>query len=255
MAQAGIRVLTTREFRRMDSLSGELRVVGGSRRRRGVRWPHRRASCLPAQADKSPVVLAGTDAASRADVGGSAETSQAHAASHATDADPAKTRAADSRRAPEPKDVKIRLWFADETARTTNLSSNQIAQNPGLAQQPDREPAPKEDTSSEKNKTAPQPSSSGGNEGNEKAIESLWEERVHLDGGDDLPPDAPGFVDAVNEYVDLVRLADSFLRERDEKSSKSLLEKLLEMKYGKGGKAELGGVRQIICDLPGPVRE
>jgi hypothetical protein len=83
----------------------------------------------------------------------------------------------------------------------------------------------------------------------------LWDERAHLDGGGELPADGPGFVDAVNEYVDLVRLTDSLLRERDEKSSKSLLEKLLEMKYGKGAKTDAAGVRPIVYDVPEPVRE
>ena len=53
-----------------------------------------------------------------------------------------------------------------------------------------------------------------------------------VDGGNSLPTDRPGFVDAVNAHIDMVRATELSLRGRDEKSTKSLLELLLEMKYG-----------------------
>lgn len=219
------RTITMADFRRMDLLSGEVHVVGGSRRRRGVRRQGRRASC------KSPAVLAGPDAACGAAAGGSAHTSAAHAASRETDAEPAKPKAGKAERAPEKKKGKT----PEKKGRGGK--------------------AKKSHGDSEKKEEKKKSGGGGGGGKSEKPIESLWEERVHLDGGEDLPADGGGFVDAVNEYVDLVRLTDSLLRERDEKSSKSLLEKLLEMKYGKGTKAEAAGVRPIICDLPGPVRD
>ena len=212
---AYVRTITLRDFRRLDSLSGEMRVVGGSRLRRGVRRLGRRASC------KSPEALAGSDAACGAAAGGSAHTSAAHAASRETDAEPAKPKAGKAERAPEKEEGKT------EHKKPTGKGSKKKGGG----------------------------DSGDGEDKKDKPIESLWDERVHLDGGEDLPADGAGFVDAVNEYVDLVRLTDSLLRERDEKSSKSLLEKLLEMKYGKGTKAETGGVRPIICDLPGPIRD
>jgi len=215
----------------MDSLSGELRVVGGSRTRRGVRRQGRRARHLTAQAGKSPGVPAGTDAACGVAAGGSAHTSNAHAASRGTDAEPAEPKAGQAARTPKTEKTK-----APQTKRRT---AGRRQKSKGFFQKKDATGTAK----------------GGGGDGTAKPIESLWDERVHLDGGDDLPAEGPGFVDAVNEYVDLVRLTDSLLRERDEKSSKSLLEKLLEMKYGKGGKTELGGVRPIICDLPGPIRD
>jgi len=245
MPEGHVRTLTMREFRRLDSLSGELRVVGGSRRRRGVRRPHRRASC------KSSVVLAGTDATSRGAVGGSTQPLIAHAACRATNAAPAKPKADKRRRPPELNDGKIRLRFADEPLEP-RIAASDKHEVINLAKQNDKK---QKNSPPGKSKSAPQPKSSDGEGGDRKPIESLWDERVHLDGGDDLPADGPAFVDAVNEYVNLVRLTDSLLRERDEKSSKSLLEKLLEMKYGKSGKAEAVGVRPIICDLPGPVRD
>ena len=253
MARARVRTLTTREFRGMDSLSGELRVAGGSRRRRGVRRPRRAASCLPEEAGKSPEVLAGTDGTCRVAADGSAHTSTAHVASCATTAEPAEPRASGRRRPPVPKGMNIRLRFTDETEKPA--SGGKPIVDPCAARNPDAEPASKSDLPPETTKNEPKTNSCGGGEGKGKPIESLWEERVHLDGGDDLPSDGPGFVDAVNEYVDLVRLTDSLLRERDEKSSKNLLEKLLEMKYGKTSKAEPGGARSIASDLPGPVRD
>jgi hypothetical protein len=76
-----------RTFRGMDSLSGNLRVEGGSRQRKGVRRLTGRASC------NSPEELAGSDAESGLTAGGDAHTSAALTAGHKTDADPAKTTA------------------------------------------------------------------------------------------------------------------------------------------------------------------
>jgi hypothetical protein len=85
--------ITVGKFQRTGQFSGEVRVIGGSRARRGVPGTHRRASCKSS-------VSAGTDAASCANVGGNAHTSAAHATNLATDADLAKTKAKelDSRR-------------------------------------------------------------------------------------------------------------------------------------------------------------
>lgn len=79
----------------------------------------------------------------------------------------------------------------------------------------------------------------GGGKGGGGPVESLWEERSMLDGGDPLPKDGPGFVDSVNDYIDLVRTTELLLRDQDAKSSKSLLELLLEMKYGSDARAAL----------------
>ena len=68
-------------------------------------------------------------------------------------------------------------------------------------------------------------------------VESLWDEKAQLDGGVPLPEDGIGFVDAVNVNIDLIRLTEILLRGTDERSSKSLLERLLEMRYGKNARA------------------
>jgi hypothetical protein len=233
----------------MDSLSGELRVVGGSRRRRGVRRPGR-ASC------NSRMASAGSDAASTMAASESAHASAAHAASRESDAVPAKPQAEEAARTPEnesgatdgPAEGEacklppgLRFQYADEEFQKPEAAPKKKQERPKQPNEP----------KTKKKKDATLPEKSGGDTGGNKPIESLWDERVHLDGGEDLPPDGGSFVDAVNEYVDLVRLTDSLLRERDEKSSKSLLEKLLEMKYGKGTKTESGGARSIMGGLPG----
>lgn len=230
MGQALIRTITLKTFRGLDSLSGEVRVVGGSRWRRGARWRRGQASC------KSLEGQAGSDAASGAAAGGSAQTSAAHAASRKTDAESAKPKAENAEHAPEKKNGRQKESRGDKGGAAKGKKAKGTANK------------------KEEEKAQTKGEGGGGGEGGRR-IESLWEERVHLDGGEELPSDGGGFVDAVNEYVDLVRLTDSLLRERDEKSSKSMLEKLLEMKYGKGTKAEAAGVRPIICDLPGPVRD
>jgi hypothetical protein len=161
----------------------------------------------------SPRVLAGSDAKCEAAAGESAQTSTAHAASRNMDAEPAKPETLETEGAPE------KTQETKPSARKGKGSSKKGTNRHSKSEDPQ---------------------------------DDLWRERMQLDGGDDLPADGAAFVDAVNEYVSLVRLTDSLLRDRDEKSSKSLLEKLLEMKYGKGTKTET--VRPIICDLPGPNR-
>ncbi len=177
--------ITLVAFRRMDTFSGELRVVSGSRTRMGVRGHGKRASC------NSLGRWAGTDAVCGTAAGESAHTSAAHAASCDTDAELAKPKAEDAERTPETKDEK-----------------------------------PK-----------PSKSATSGGSGGDGPVPSLWEERAQLDGGDELPGDGEGFVDAVNDHIDLVRTTELLLRGNDEKSSKSLLEILLEMKYGKDSRA------------------
>ena len=54
-----------------------------------------------------------------------------------------------------------------------------------------------------------------------------------------------GFVDAVNVNIDLIRLTEILLRGTDEKSSKSLLERLLEMGYGKNARGGGNAAKQV----------
>jgi len=62
-------------------------------------------------------------------------------------------------------------------------------------------------------------------------------------------------LDAVNVNIDLIRLTELLLREKDEKSSKSLLERLLEMRYGKNARALMAEAGPVIDCMPKATRE
>lgn len=190
--------VTMRAFRGMDMFSGEVRVIGGSRARRGVRRQNHLASC------NSSREQAGSDAGRGMTAGGSAHISAAHAAGHKTDADLAETKVKKLRR-----------------------------------------------TSKKKEKSNPKK----GNGGGDGKVESLWDERAQLDGGVPLPEDGVGFVDAVNVNIDLIRLTELLLRGTDEKSSKSLLERLLEMRYGKNARAVTAETGSLIDCAPRAIRD
>lgn len=53
--------------------------------------------------------------------------------------------------------------------------------------------------------------------------------------GAELPDDAPSFVDEIAQRVDLYEVYKGLLESQDEKIRQRALERLLEMKYGKGG--------------------
>ncbi len=189
--------ITMTAFRRMGTFSGEVRVIGGSRTRRGVRRQNHRASC------NSLGDLAGSDAGSGLTAGGSAHTTAAHAADHRPAADSAKTKVKKRRRTPDKKEKS---------------------------------------------------STKKGSGGGDAPVKSLWDERAELDGGVPLPEDGVGFVDAVNVNIDLIRLTELLLRGTDEKSSKSLLERLLEMRYGKNARREEETTHTVI-DIPGMTKD
>ena len=148
--------------------------------------------------------------------GESAHTSAAHAASRESDAALAKSKSEKAGASPTPKRVKGK---------------------------------PAKDS---KSKSAPDTSGGGGED---QAIESLWEERAMLDGGEEMPSDSRGFVDAVNDHIDLVRTTELLLRGKDEKSSKSLLEMLLEMRYGREQRAALARSDSLVDIVPQAVRD
>lgn len=202
---AAVQTLTMRNFRRMDTFSGEVRVIPGSRTRRGVRRQEHRASC------NSREGLAGSDAGSGLTAGGSAHTSVAHAAGHKTDADLAEAK------------VKKRGGTPVKKVEEKKVEEKKPRAKKG----------------------------SGG----DGPVESLWDEKAQLDGGVPLPEDGVGFVDAVNVNIDLIRLAELLLRGTDERSSKSLLEKLLEMRYGKNARGMAGNTMSAIDYVPQAIRD
>ncbi len=106
-------------------------------------------------------------------------------------------------------------------------------------------------TPDKKKASKSKPKESGGGDG---PVESLWNERATLDGGVPLPEDGVGFVDAVNVNIDLIRLTELLLRGTDEKSSKSLLERLLEMRYGKNAR-HAEETPQAAIAIPGMTKD
>ena len=238
MAEGPVRTVTLKSFRGMDSLSGEVRVVGGSRRRRGVRRTAPQASCQPAQAGNSQAVLAGADVACGAAAGGSAPPSAAHAANCGTHAAPAKPNAEQVRRA-----SGIRFTFVDEPCAGEPAAGNvpAAAKKVGKGAH-DKGIEESKQASGQNASKAPSKSGGGGNGGG--PIESLWDERSGLNGGAILPDDGIDFVEKVNEHIDLVRLTELMLRGLDEKSSKSLLGQLLDLRYGKN--ARLSAAREGV---------
>jgi hypothetical protein len=216
MAEHKPATITLKEFRGMDPLSGEVRVVGGSRTRRGVPRKNRRASC------KSRLGEAGADETCVAVAGESAQSSAAHAANCDTDAALAKPNAEDADGAPTKKRRKRRK-SAKENGQAADAGASKGSAGRGNAGGP------------------------------KKPIPTLWEDRAQMDGGELLPEDGVDFVEAVNERIDLVKLADNLLRGLDEKSSKSLLERLLEFRYGKNARVGMerqDGPDKLTWNLP-----
>jgi hypothetical protein len=84
---------------------------------------------------------------------------------------------------------------------------------------------------------------------------TLWEMKMDLGGGPELPSSGRGFVEAVNAKMDLVTLAQIQLKSRDEKLSGRLLEQLLKIAYQDGGetRGESGQISGWI--VPRPERE
>lgn len=72
--------------------------------------------------------------------------------------------------------------------------------------------------------------------------------------GAELPDDAPSFVDEIASRVDLYEVYKGLLESDDDKIRQRALERLLEMKYGKGGPVE-EPLRINFDGLPHPIRD
>jgi hypothetical protein len=220
MPLAIMRTITPKQFRGTTLFSGEVRVIVGSRTRRGARWQRGQASC------NSPE-LAGADAASFADAGGSANTSTAHAADPETGAGLAKPAAELAERAPKQKKQK-------QTVNPADKAKAEAQEEKKLRAEENAKGITKSDGSGAG-------SGSDGKGGGKKGdyIPSIWEERACLDGGTNLPDSLADFVDKVNENIDVVRVVELLLRSPDDKAARGLAEKLIEAKYGKAARTEL----------------
>jgi len=74
-------------------------------------------------------------------------------------------------------------------------------------------------------------------------------------GSEPLPEDGLGFVDAIHEHVDLYLACARLVKAKDPKISQRMVERLLEMSYGKAPAAPEEQAPQIVFDAPRPIRD
>jgi hypothetical protein len=74
-------------------------------------------------------------------------------------------------------------------------------------------------------------------------------------GLEPLAPDGPSFVDDMHSYVDLYEACARLVRSKDEKIAQRMVERLLEMSYGKSPAPPGDEPPQIIFDAPRPIRD
>ena len=188
--------ITVLMFRSQDLFSGAVHVSYRSKPR-GEARQHGRASCnsLEHHAETVDACLAGD--------GESAPDSAAHAAICEADAVLADSKADEAARASQSKKSK------------TNPESDLVLRD-------------------DANSTSPAAAPGSGGEPPEDLVEALWKERYLLGvhGVNKSRPVSGEGVASIDAHIDMVRATELSLRGRDEKSTKSLLELLLEMKYG-----------------------
>lgn len=208
-------------FRTMDPLSGNLRVVGGSPRRRRVH------PAPPPATHSSPHCPAGSVAA-RDPLADSSAHSAADNATRELNADPA--------------------GLGRFRAGCTPPSSRSHSSGKGTRSR----------SRSTSNTTPVSTSSSGGgpldplspHEAAEAFSESLVDRRLTVGPGDSLPLEGPGLVDAINARVDLVEVIQLLIRRADEKLVQRILEQLLDLKYGKDARPDSTARPMPIIDYP-----
>ena len=77
---------------------------------------------------------------------------------------------------------------------------------------------------------------------------------VHIPpGSEPLTENGPGFVDAIHKHVDLCLACARLLKSKDEKIAQRMVERLLEMKYGKASVAALEEAPEIVIDIDSAV--
>jgi hypothetical protein len=74
-------------------------------------------------------------------------------------------------------------------------------------------------------------------------------------GSEPLPSDGVGFVDAMHAHVDFYLACARLVKSRDEKIAQRMVERLLEMSYGKSPAVTADEAPQIIFDVPRPIRD
>jgi len=74
-------------------------------------------------------------------------------------------------------------------------------------------------------------------------------------GVEPLAADGPGFVDAMHAHVDLYLACARLVRSSDEKIAQRMVERLLEMSYGKSPTPQNEDAAPVIFDVPRPKRD
>jgi hypothetical protein len=74
-------------------------------------------------------------------------------------------------------------------------------------------------------------------------------------GSEPLPADGVGFVDAMHAHVDLYLACARLVKSGDEKIAQRMVERLLEMSYGKSPAASEDQAPQIVFDTPRPIED
>jgi hypothetical protein len=70
-----------------------------------------------------------------------------------------------------------------------------------------------------------------------------------------LAKDGPAFVDEMHSHVDLYIACARLVKSKDEKIAQRMVERLLEMSYGKSPAPPSDEVPQLIIDAPRPIRD
>jgi hypothetical protein len=83
---------------------------------------------------------------------------------------------------------------------------------------------------------------------------SLWDQKMELEGGSELPEDGTAFVEAVHKRIYLVKLTELVLKSLDERLTQRQLEQLLELKYGKDAR-EVESSSMGSYEIPRPKRD
>jgi hypothetical protein len=72
-------------------------------------------------------------------------------------------------------------------------------------------------------------------------------------GSEPLPENGPGFVDAMHEHVDIYQACARLVKSDDQKIAQRMVERLLEMKYGKAASASAEEAPEIVIDIDSAV--
>jgi hypothetical protein len=215
------RSITLTQFRRIPILSGELRVVGRSRRRRGVSSSAKPGPAQPRNAAphaSSQAHDAATRDAGRLNAGGVATSGNAAAS------------------------------FGNAYAGAARGRRDQSKDTPSPHSQDETPPARRKKSST---------SGGGGDDhgGDNPNDESLWGERVNLQGGPELPANGWEFLRAVNARIDIVRLTELILRASNEKLVASVGKQLLDLAYKRNERSSSQLPDPDFFDIPRPIRD